>query len=177
MELHQISVTYDPVADRLLMRVRGRQGEQFAGWFTRRLLGRLWPVLQKMAADMASAAVAPSTTVLPEAKALWSEVRRTEALRRSDLNTPFDAQATRHPVGQEPLLLRAVNLHLLPEAQLAVGFQGADSRSFDLRLGEDLTQAWLHLTEKALIAADWGLLLAEQSLPPPPSDHRPQLLS
>lgn len=177
MELHQISVTYDPVADRLMMRVRGRQGEQFAGWFTRRLMGRLWPVLQKMAADMASAAVAPGASVLPEAKALLSEVRRIEALRRSDLNTPFDAQATQHPVGEEPLLLSAVNLHLLPGAQLAIGFKGADGRSFDLRLGEDLTQAWMHLTEKALIAADWGLLMAEQLPPLIPPDCRPQLLS
>jgi hypothetical protein len=177
MELHQISVTYDPVADRLMMRVRGRQGEQFAGWFTRRLMSRLWPVLQKMAAEMASAAVAPSASVLPEAKALLSELRRTAALRRSDLTTPFDAQATQHPVGQEPLLLSAVHLHLLPGVQLGIGFKDVDGRSIDLRLGEDLTQAWMHLTEKALIAADWGLLMAEQSPPSTPSDRRPELLN
>lgn len=177
MELHQLSVTYDPVADRLLMRVRGRRGEQFAGWFTRRLIGRVWPVLQKMAAEMASAAMAPGATVLPEAKALLSEVRRTEALLRADLATPFDAQASQHPVGPEPLLLSEVHVRLMPGAQVAIGFKGADGRSFDLRLGDDLTQAWLHLIEKALIAADWGLLVSEQSLPVMPSDHRPQLLS
>jgi hypothetical protein len=177
MELHQISVTYEPVADRLMMRVRGRQGEQFAGWFTRRLMGRLWPVMQKMAAEMASAAMAPGATVLPEAKALLCEARRAEALLRADLATPFDAETSQHPVGPEPLLLSAVNVRLLPGAQLAIGLKGADGRSFNLRLGEDLAQAWMHLTEKALLAADWGLLMAEPSPTQLPSDRRPHLLN
>lgn len=177
MDLHQLSVSYDPVADRVMVRVRARDGEQFAGWLTRRLMARLWPVLQQMAADMASVDLASRATVVPEAKVLLAEASRAEALLRSDLATPFDSRATAHPLGAEPLLLTDVELSLRPGGQLLIGFKGADGRSFQLHLHEDLVQALMHLTEKALLAADWGLQGTDPAPPPIASSRRPQLLN
>lgn len=157
MELHQISVAYDPPADRVLLVVRGRDGDQLAGWLTRRLMLRLWPVLQGVVTDIAAAALPAGAGTLPEARTLMGEMRRAEAIQQADFTTPFERSPARHPMGPEPLLITEVNLGALAGGSLRIDFRSVDGRSFNLQLAQDMVQAWMHLTEKALAASEWAL--------------------
>ena len=170
MELHQLSITYEASADRLLLKLRGRGGEQLAAWLTRRLMQRLWPVLQSVVTDMAASALPAGAHADPDAKAMLSEMRRAEAVKQADFHTPFETQAAAYPIGQEPLLIHEATLTPLAGRRLDLGFKAADGRSFQLQLAEDMAQAWVHLTEKALAASEWSVPLSggePKSLPTP----------
>jgi hypothetical protein len=41
MQIHQLQVRYDPLADRVLLQVRTREGELMAASLTRRMAARL----------------------------------------------------------------------------------------------------------------------------------------
>jgi hypothetical protein len=176
MELHQISVFYDPAADRLKLLVRGREGEQIGGWLTRRLMMRLWPALQTLVAELAAAAALPSgSQPVPEARAMLSDIRRAQAVQQADFRTPMQTEGTRHPFGEEALLISEVNLGTAAAQRLRIEFKAADGRSFHLDLAQDMAQAWLHLTEKALSASEWELPRPEPAALAAP--RVPQLLN
>ena len=48
MQIHQMSVTYLPEQDRILMRINTTEGEEMRMWLTRRLMVGLWPLLSKL---------------------------------------------------------------------------------------------------------------------------------
>ena len=48
MQIHQMSVTYLPEQDRILMRINTTEGEEMRMWLTRRLMVGLWPLLTKL---------------------------------------------------------------------------------------------------------------------------------
>ena len=175
MELHQISVFYDPAADRLMLLVRGREGEQIGGWLTRRLMLRLWPALQTLVAEISAATLPSGSRPVPEARAMLSDIRRAEAVQQADFRTPMQTQGTRHPYGEEPLLIAEVNLGTIDRRRLRIEFKATDGRSFHLELVEDMAQAWLHLTEKALRASEWELSSPEPAALAAPK--APQLLN
>jgi hypothetical protein len=169
VELHQLSITYDAAADRLLLKLRGQGGELLAAWLTRRLMQRLWPVLQGVVTDMAASALPANAHANPDAKAMLSEMRRADAVQQADFHTPFEHAATAYPMGQEPLLIREATLTPLAGGRLDLGFKAADGRAFHLQLAEEMAQAWVHLTEKALGVSEWSLPVGERTSPLPPT--------
>ena len=122
---------------------------------------RLWPALQTFVAELAAASLPSGSRPVPEARAMLSDIRRAEAVQQADFRTPMQTQGTRHPFGEEPLLIAEVNLGTAPGQRLRIEFKAADGRSFHLDLAEEMAQAWLHLTEKALRASEWELPQAE----------------
>ena len=51
MHIHQMSVTYLPEQDHILMRINTTEGDEMRLWPTRRLMVGLWPLLSKMLTD------------------------------------------------------------------------------------------------------------------------------
>ena len=51
MQIHQMSVTYLPEQDRILLRINTTEGEETRMWLTRRLMVGLWPLLTKLLTD------------------------------------------------------------------------------------------------------------------------------
>lgn len=152
---------YRPEADRLLLRVNSNSGQQFSVWFTRRLCARLWPQLVNIVTRVGVAQAVPrasrDATVMPEAQAMLAQVARESALRESDFKTPFDTQASVHPLGPEPMLAVEVQLTPMPDGHLRLLILDIDKRNLQLQLTAQLAVAVQELTAQALRDADWGL--------------------
>lgn len=169
VDIHQMQVRYDPNADRISWQVRTRGGELFSVWLTRRMVQRLWPPFSQLVTSAAMATqVAPTTTVLPEAREMLAQAARERPLPSADFKTPFNAEPAAEPLGAEPLLPSTIDLgHGDGGKGLAIRVREANGRSLELRLNDDLATALMRLLDKALQASDWGLVAAPAAAPEP----------
>lgn len=159
VDIHQMQVRYDPNADRIIWQVRTRGGELFSVWLTRRMVQRLWPPFQQLVTTAGIATqVAPTTTVLPEAREMLAQAARERPLPSADFKTPFNPQPAAEPLGAEPLLPTTIDLgHGDGGKGLAIRVREANGRSLELRLNDDLATALMRLLDKAMAASEWGL--------------------
>lgn len=175
MQIRQLALHYRPEADRVLLRVNADDGQQFAVWFTRRLCARLWPhlasVVTRIAVAREVARTAPHAHLMPEAQAMLAQSARERMLRDADFKTPFQDQASAHPLGSEPMLATEVQLTPLPDGHLRLVIVDISKRTVQLQLTQTLAVAVKELLQKALHQADWGFAL--QTVPPAVPDPAP----
>ena len=171
MDIHQIQVKYEPVADRLLMQVRTRDEQLFALWLTRRMVMRLWPHFRHLVTDLAVARTAPSAMPVPEAREMMAQAAREKALQSTDFKTKFNPTSTKLPLGPEPMLPAAIDLGKAPGGAVILAVRDTQGRSLELRLGEDLANGWMKLVESALAVSGWGLVAPPA--PPEPAAAKP----
>ena len=84
MDIHQIQVKYDALADRLLLQIRTRDEQLFPIWLTRRMVIRLWPHFRGMVSGLAVTRSAPSALAVPEARDMLADAARERALSVGD---------------------------------------------------------------------------------------------
>ncbi|MFM9879236.1 MAG: hypothetical protein ACKVOO_02335 [Burkholderiaceae bacterium] len=166
MNVHQLSVTYQPEHDRILVRVNTVQGEEFRFWMTRRLTLQLWPVLVEighrrlLAADVSLHPGAGQDPMLSDqALSMLAEFKKEKMLNETDFKTPFKPP-TLWPMGVEPLLLTLVEVKAMPNLDCRLSLREElpgtkKTRGFQLRLVPELMQGFMHLYEAALVASGW----------------------
>jgi hypothetical protein len=165
MQIHQMSVTYLPEQDRILMRVNTVEGEEMRMWLTRRLMVGLWPLLSKLLTEhllKLESAGASLSGANPELKKMLAEFRKEEFLQHADFDTPYkEGQQQQRPLGEEPLLVTDVDATPLANGPLRLNFnerppQGdAKPRSFQMEMQPKLMQGLMHLLDQALLQSQW----------------------
>ena len=158
MSIHQVSVAYQADQDRLLLRVRTRDDQLFEIWLTRRLMLRLWQPLQATAAALAVGRVSSSATVLPEAREMMAQTMRERSTQAADFRSPFEETARERPLGEEPMLVAAIDIKRQPDRQVDVVWRDAANRQLSMNLNPDLLNNLLTLLEKALQKSEWGVV-------------------
>ena len=166
MNVHQLSVSYVPEQDRILVRINTTEGRELHFWLTRRLTLGLSPVLDKVVTEHSArqgvAGVAPAQVVAmdPVAKKAVAEFQRNENLRSADFSTPYQPAAQNPPLFEQPLLLTEVNITPLANGQLRIACAeklpgGGAPRAFQLGLTQHLIHALMHLMERAVQQSRW----------------------
>ena len=164
MQIHQMTVSYLPEQDRILMRINTREGEEMRMWLTRRLMAGLWPLLTRMLTDhllKLEGAGTSLTTADDSLKKMLADFRKEEFLRQADFDTPFQAApAARLPLGEEPLLITDVDATPVAGGPLRLTFNerppgGEKPRSFNLEMKPKLMQGLMHLLDQALQQSRW----------------------
>jgi hypothetical protein len=164
MQIHQMSVTYLPEQDRILMRVNTTEGEEMRMWLTRRLMVGLWPLLSKLLTEhllKLESAGASLAGANPELKKMLAEFRKEEFLQHADFDTPYQEGQGRLPLGEEPLLVTDVDATPLANGPLRLNFNerppngDAKPRSFQMEMQPKLMQGLMHLLDQALLQSQW----------------------
>jgi hypothetical protein len=163
MQIHQMSVTYLPEQDRILMRVNTREGEEMRLWLTRRLMMGLWPLLTRLLTDHLLKLEAAGTTLTAadeSLKKMLTDFRKEEFLSKADFDTPYDEGPMVLPLGEEPLLVTDVDATPQAGGPLRLTFNerppgGEKPRSFNLEMQPKLMQGLMHLLEQALNQSQW----------------------
>jgi len=163
MQIHQLSVTYQPEQDRILLRVNSTSGEEMRLWLTRRLMAGLWPVLGKLHTEQllklenAGSALDKADEDL---RRMVAEFRKEEFLQKADFDTPYQ-QKENLPLGAEPLLVTDVDATPLEGGRLRLAFTerssvgGGKPRGFQMELDRKLSQGLMHLLEQSLARSQW----------------------
>jgi hypothetical protein len=161
MGIHQLSVVYDEVQDRLLWRINTHEAQEYRFWMTRRLMLRLMPHLKNHWVQAESRQAGLSTQP-PATQRLMADFQRQAFLEKADFKQPFaPAQApSALPLGEAPMLVTEVQI--TPQAGQQVQMvlhhklPGATQmQSVQLMLGSELLQGLLHLSEAAMRQAEW----------------------
>ena len=161
MGIHQLSVVYDEVQDRLLWRINTHEAQEYRFWMTRRLMLRLMPHLKNHWVQAESRQAGLSTQP-PATQHLMADFQRQAFLQKADFKQPFaPAQVpSALPLGEAPMLVTEVQI--TPQAGQQVQMMlhhklpGATQvQSAQLMLGSELLQGLLHLSEAAMRQAEW----------------------
>ena len=160
MSIHQVSAAYQADQDRLLLRVRTRGEQLFELWLTRRLMVRLWQPLQATATALAVGSVSSSATVLPEAREMMTQTLRERSNQSADFRSPFEETVRERPLGEEPMLVAAIDIKRQPDRQVEVVWRDSAQRQLSMNLSPDLLNNLLTLLEKALQKSEWGVVPA-----------------
>lgn len=180
MQIHQMSVTYLPEQDRILMRVNTTEDEETRMWLTRRLMVGLWPLLSKLLTDhllkleSAGASLAGANA---ELKKMLADFRKEEFLQHADFDTPYKEGEARLPLGEEPLLVTDVDATPLVNGPLRLNFNerppkgDTQPRSFQMEMQPKLMQGLMHLLDQALLQSGWREGFAPLAAPEPAPDE------
>lgn len=164
MQVRQMSISYLPEQDRILVRVNTSDNHELQFWFTRRLTLGLVPLFERIVTEHAARSGGPATTHMaaadPIAKKAMADFARAETVRKADFSTPYETPQTSQPVFASPLLITDMSIAPLPGAQMRMVCTeklGTDSqlRRFELALSQQLTHAFMHLLERAVEASQW----------------------
>ncbi|MDB5753159.1 MAG: hypothetical protein JWP65_3580 [Ramlibacter sp.] len=165
MQIHQMSVTYLPEQDRILMRINTTDGEEMRMWLTRRLMVGLWPLLTKLLTEhllKLESAGASLAGANPELKKMLADFRKEEFLQHADFDTPYKEGQASLPLGEEPLLVTDVDATPLANGPLKLNFNertpsSGDSkpRSFQMEMQPKLMQGLMHLLDQAMLQSQW----------------------
>jgi hypothetical protein len=164
MHVRQLSISYLPEQDRILVRVNTSDNHELQFWFTRRLTLGLVPLFERIVTEHAAAASGPADTRVaasdPIARKAIAEFARAETMRTADFSTPYRTPETSQPLFASPLLVTDITLTPLAGAQMRMrcAEKLADhpqARQFELALSQQLTHAFMHLLERALRASQW----------------------
>jgi hypothetical protein len=187
MQIHQFSASYQPEQDRILLRVLTFDDVETLLWFTRRLMARLWPTLQRLQADALLQREPASVVQASPAplRQMLTDYRRQELRQSADFATPYRAPAAMTAMAAEvatpstatvPLLVTHVDVQPGAEAtwqlQLAERLDGdeASGRRFALSLDIRAMEGVMHLLEQALFTSQWEHPFAAAASPAHPGE-------
>ena len=190
MNVHQLSITYVPEQDRILVRVNSRQGQELRFWFTRRLTLGLEPLLDRAVTDHVARQGGPATSHMAAmdavSKKAMAQFKRSENLQTSDFTTPYQTPDAGVAVFENPLLVTEVNVAALTSGQLRLSFSEklsgtTETRSFQMALSDQLIHAFAHLLERAVVQSHWrdptGPNAAAPSADPSREPEKPHYLN
>lgn len=165
MQIHQMSVSYLPEQDRMLLRIRASSGEETRMWLTRRLMAGLWPVLSRVLTDHLLKLEAAGSSLAgadPQLRQMLADFRKEEFLQHADFDTPYQEAATLAAAGEEPLLVTDVEVTPLAQGPLRLRFRerpatagDRPARSAQLEMEPKVMQGLMHLLEQALVQSQW----------------------
>ena len=167
MNVHQISILYDALQDRILWRVNFTDdaGEQSA-WLTRRLCLGLWPRLNEVVTDhvskmQATHGTAASSVALADmgTRQMLSDLKREEVRQKADFSKPFAATSS----SDDPLLVHTVQMQPLPkQKRLKISLQekpddSKQARQWAIELDEKTLHACMSMLDAALGRSGWDV--------------------
>lgn len=153
LTLHQISMRYSPIEDRVLLVFTAKEGADYRFWMTRRFVGLLWQGLLKILGSYP----ALKGFVDSRVREAVLSMRHAEAVQGADFKTPFRGTGT--PPGDDPQapLLTGVTGTPKPDGTTRFQFQTKDGGPFQCALNEQLLHAFCHLLIDVTTKAGWDL--------------------
>ena len=159
MNIHQLNVQYDERQDRLLVRVKTVQEQEVRLWLTRRIGVKLVEPLMTTVSRIE--ALDPAVTVADEeSRKILVHLKQEDFLQKADLQTPYSSTTTALPLGELPMLVTEVTIHLHANGltQLVIKDGGDDeheARTCTLNLQSFMVHGLLHLLQQAVHRSQW----------------------
>lgn len=157
MSIQQIHAGYNPLEDRLLLRVILAEGDELRFWLTRASVRDFLPVMGAWMSgdDPGSAALgATAGSFSEQAARTMKAFQREKAAGEADFSQPLKP-GERFPFGETPLLVAKLTLKPGQGSQDLL-LQLADNRLITLHLGPDALPGVARLLQSGIAQADWG---------------------
>ncbi len=168
--LSQINIGYNPVEDRLLLRMTSGSADgvaEYRMWMTRRFVRLMWNALsQSLDQDTAS-----DHRIEPAGREAVREFEEEAALSSADFSTPYKPRVVSTPLGPEPVLISRLQIRKEQDGKKVMSL--LDRKNQGLTLG--LTTGMIHSLRKilvdAVLKANWNLDMSLFSHTQPDEDE------
>lgn len=155
--LEQINLTYDTNEDRILLKVRNSDGEEYRLWMTRRFTGLLWQVIGRIIRETAWEIDLAGITNPEEVIAFEHQ----QAVSSGDFKTPYhEESAATYPLGERGVLGFRISYEN-GENGVALNLTPEDGQGIRLGLDRRMLHNICKLVADAVRGAGWNLDLGK----------------
>ena len=163
MKIKQLQVTYQPYADRLLLRISAGSGDEFRFWLTRRLVGLLAEPLGKHLLGLPlheQIAASPEQAQNPVRHQAEAAFKHQQAVSGLQSEKTFETSPEQNfPLGKEPLLVAKLGVTPADKGGVVLALHSNDDQGLSVQLGSPLLHGFCELLVKCSDQAKWGLAL------------------
>lgn len=156
--LHQMTMSYSPTEDRLLLRVSTTAHDEHQIWLTRRFIKVFWPALIKGVEKQSlppETVAAPTTT--PQVKRAVMAMQHNDALQKTDMTQKHDEEKVNKPSTDKPMLATGGQCVPLNTGGMRLNLKTAENLQVGLNLNEQLLHAFCHQVSSLTQKAEWDL--------------------
>jgi len=175
--LHQMTVTYVPTEDRMMLRIATSEKTEYRLWLTRRFIATLWPALGGQLAQTADLsglrpqsrdtdAPAGASEGPPPAPAVPTKVRdavlgmeHQAAVQDSDFSRKHDEDTVDLTANTGPMIVTGAKVKPWDGKKLVLGFQTSNDMNVTVTLDKKLLHGFCHMVATTVQKAEWGLAL------------------
>ncbi len=155
--LRQLTLTYDPSEDRMLMRIATAENTEYQLWLTRRFIKVLWGALmQTMDRNPEISERVTQPTVRDAVKAMQHQ----EAVQTSDFSQPHTEGNVNLTSNTGPLLVTGGQVKPLSPDNTVLAMKTATGNGVQFALNKKLLHALCHMMITSAQKADWELDLS-----------------
>lgn len=158
--LTQFNISFNPVEDRLLLRMATDSGEslvEFRLWLTRRLVKLLLPILDKMLETDGQLL----TRVPEENRKTVLEFQQQAALSKADFSTPYSSEKKDTPLGMEPLLISRIQAGKDKNGRQVLSLKTPENKGINIGLNHHMIHSMKQLIVQGTEKAQWDLELTK----------------
>jgi hypothetical protein len=156
-QLRQMQLQFQPVQDRLVLRINTGDQQEFAFWLTRRLILALWPALVRGLASHKDVILQQDTGGREAVMAFKHEA----AAATADFGKPFEESAEiRKPLGERPMLVARADVRRADPGRLVLALNPAEGRGVELGLTDELLHNLCRLLAEGVNQTGWGVDLS-----------------
>ncbi len=153
-QIQQLFLTYDPVNDRLLLRISTPDHAEYLAWITRRCTGFLWEALMRILQSDVTVQSQPDQ----ERKEAVLAFQNEEAVAKTKFSKQYQAQQVQtRPMGNTPLLIAKVGLKVIDDQRSQLRLLSPRGASVDIVFERKLAHSFSKLLADTVRKTDWGL--------------------
>ncbi len=164
--LHQISMSFSPEEDRVLLRISTTDHNECRLWLTRRFVRILWKALLQVlnaqpdiARGVGSAGPMGRPDLEPKVKEAILAMQHHDVVQASDFSQKYDVKKENKPVSEKPMLVIGGACYASKDNHTRIKFQTADGKEINVKLNAELVHALCHLLVATAVKAEWNLEL------------------
>jgi hypothetical protein len=149
--LQQLNIQFEPIQDRLILRILGGDNSELRIWLTRRYTRLLLGVLD----TVIETKIDPVKTPYVEQ---MKEFEREAALSGSNFEDKYKAdEVIAFPLGEEPILVSRIDYKKLENGNVALTLGVEKGQNINLNLDKTLLHALVKLLNQGCDMAEWNI--------------------
>ena len=152
-QLQQLNIRFDPVQDRLLLKLRAHDAGEMRLWLTRRFVKLLWRVLHPMLSELSGAAAQPHQAAQDAVMAFQNQ----QAVAKTDFTSAYRSDVKPTPLGSEPILAATIQRQSLNDRQAQIKLAPLTGPGIELTCDADTLHAICASLMAAVKKTDWDL--------------------
>lgn len=153
--LEQVNLGYDAKQDRLLLKVRNSDAQEYRLWLTRRFTGLLWDVIGRIIRET-ELSVALDTSVNRDAVL---QFEHEQALEKGDFASAYEETASSFPLGEEGKLGFKITYNKLEGKRVSLNLLPEDGPGISMGVDSRMLHNLCKLIADSMQAAGWNLEL------------------
>ncbi len=151
--LHQLTLTFDPAEDRMLLRIGTAENTEYRLWLTRRFVKVLWDALMQTLDRNTER----SKDLPPVARDAVKAVEHQEAVQSSDFSKSHADSNVNLTSNSGPLLVTGAQVKPGNDENTVLNLKTANGMGIQFGLKKKLLHALCHMMISSAQKADWGL--------------------